>query len=150
MKFPLRAAVVSLGVLLAGSSMMPVEAMPLAKPQVSAASDVQVVRDRKKVKIWRHGRNVRNFHNRGWRGHRNFSHYRVWRGHRGYRYHRPGYRLYGGYWYPPAAFRVVIRPGRHVRGNAHVRWCYNHYRSYRASDNTFQPYNGPRQQCVSP
>ncbi|TIT86520.1 MAG: BA14K family protein, partial [Mesorhizobium sp.] len=21
---------------------------------------------------------------------------------------------------------------------------------YRASDNTFQPYNGPRQQCVSP
>ncbi|MGV3652562.1 MAG: BA14K family protein, partial [Devosia sp.] len=24
------------------------------------------------------------------------------------------------------------------------------YRSYRASDNTFQPYNGPRQQCVSP
>jgi hypothetical protein len=35
-------------------------------------------------------------------------------------------------------------------GSAHVRWCYNHYRSYRASDNTYQPYNGPRRQCVSP
>ena len=35
-------------------------------------------------------------------------------------------------------------------GNAHVRWCYNRYRSYRAWDNTFQPYGGPRQQCYSP
>ncbi|HEV7434516.1 MAG TPA: BA14K family protein, partial [Pseudorhizobium sp.] len=24
------------------------------------------------------------------------------------------------------------------------------YRSYRASDNTFQPYNGPRRSCRSP
>ena len=31
--------------------------------------------------------------------------------------------------------------------SAHVQWCYNRYRSYRAWDNTFQPYNGPRQQC---
>ncbi|MGT2468403.1 BA14K family protein [Mesorhizobium atlanticum] len=22
-------------------------------------------------------------------------------------------------------------------GNAHIQWCYDHYRSYRASDNTF-------------
>lgn len=35
-------------------------------------------------------------------------------------------------------------------GNAHVNWCYNRYRSYRAYDNTFQPYYGPRRQCVSP
>lgn len=34
--------------------------------------------------------------------------------------------------------------------NAHVAWCANQYRSYRTSDNTFQPYQGPRQQCVSP
>ncbi|TPJ52328.1 BA14K family protein [Mesorhizobium sp. B2-6-4] len=32
----------------------------------------------------------------------------------------------------------------------HVRRCYDHYRSYRRSDNTFQPYNGPRRQCRSP
>ncbi|MBZ9743302.1 MULTISPECIES: BA14K family protein [unclassified Mesorhizobium] len=45
-------------------------------------------------------------------------------------------------------------PRRHYRAgrlsNAHVQWCYNRYRSYRAYDNTFQPYNGPRQQCYSP
>jgi hypothetical protein len=35
-------------------------------------------------------------------------------------------------------------------GNAHVNWCYNRYRSYRAYDNTFQPYHGPRRQCISP
>jgi hypothetical protein len=34
--------------------------------------------------------------------------------------------------------------------NSHVDWCYNRYRSYRAYDNTFQPYNGPRRQCISP
>ncbi len=39
--------------------------------------------------------------------------------------------------------------GRYNR-NAHVNWCYNRYRSYRAYDNTFQPYYGPRRQCVSP
>lgn len=107
---------------------------------------------------------------RRWRrGDRSGPRYREWerrgdnyyyRGHRGYRHHRPGYRQYNGWWFPPAAFiagaiiggaianepPVQYRP----RGNAHVDWCYNRYRSYRASDNTFQPYNGPRRQCVSP
>lgn len=32
----------------------------------------------------------------------------------------------------------------------HYAWCEQRYRSYRAYDNTFQPYNGPRQQCLSP
>ena len=32
--------------------------------------------------------------------------------------------------------------------DAHIRDCMNRYRSYRVSDNTFQPYGGgPRQQC---
>jgi hypothetical protein len=35
-------------------------------------------------------------------------------------------------------------------GDAHVQWCYNRYRSYRAYDNTFQPLRGPRQRCYSP
>ncbi|RUZ00284.1 BA14K family protein [Mesorhizobium sp. M7A.F.Ca.CA.001.12.2.1] len=29
----------------------------------------------------------------------------------------------------------------------HVRWCYDDYRSYRRSDNTFQACSGPRRQC---
>lgn len=86
-------------------------------------------------------------------------------GHRGFRDYRPGYRRYNDFWFPAGAFiagaiiggalnqpRYVqpryIQPSRY--GNAHVQWCYDRYRSYRAYDNTFQPYNGPRQQCYSP
>jgi hypothetical protein len=34
--------------------------------------------------------------------------------------------------------------------NARVEWCHNRYRSYRASDNSYQPYNGRRRQCQPP
>jgi hypothetical protein len=59
------------------------------------------------------------------------------------RYYRPYYapRAY----YVPAP-RRVYRSGT----NAHVAWCYDRYRSYRAYDNTYQPYNGPRRECISP
>lgn len=39
---------------------------------------------------------------------------------------------------------------RAVSGNSHTRWCYARYRSYRAWDNSYQPYGGPRRQCSSP
>jgi hypothetical protein len=48
---------------------------------------------------------------------------------------------YGGGYYPRSYYRA---------GNGHEQWCYARYRSYRAWDNTFQPYNGPRRQCNSP
>ncbi len=95
--------------------------------------------------------------NRGWRGGNNWAYYN---GHRGYRYYRPGYRYYNNFWFPGAAFATGAIIGgiiansqpayRYGGGSAHERWCYNRYRSYRAWDNTFQPYNGPRQQCYSP
>ena len=80
----------------------------------------------------------------------------YYHGHRGYRERRPGYREHNGFWFPAAAFIAgslitgAITADRNRGGNAHVEWCYDRYRSYRASDNTFQPYNGPRQQCNSP
>lgn len=87
----------------------------------------------------------------------------YYRGHRGYRDYRPGYRRYNdGFWYPAAAFitgaivggAIASQPAPRVRyrgySSAHVQWCYDRYRSYRASDNTFQPYNGPRRACRSP
>lgn len=52
------------------------------------------------------------------------------------------------YYAPPPPPRRYYRTER--LSSAHVRWCYDRYRSYRAWDNTFQPYNGPRQQCWSP
>ena len=59
-------------------------------------------------------------------------------------YYNNGYN--NGYYVDPP--RRVYRTQRLSR--AHVQWCYDRYRSYRAWDNTFQPYNGPRQQCWSP
>lgn len=66
-----------------------------------------------------------------------------------YRYYRsyPSYRSY----YP--SYRTYDRPRSYYRvggGDSHVRWCYARYRSYRAWDNTFQPYHGPRRACLSP
>ena len=87
----------------------------------------------------------------------------YYRGHKGYRHHRPGYRWHNGWWYPAAAFAgglywndwwpyyndvYPIDSGASL--SAHAQWCYGRYRSYRAYDNTFQPYNGRRQQCQSP
>ena len=44
----------------------------------------------------------------------------------------------------------AIQADRARSGSAHVDWCYDRYRSYRSSDNTFQPYQGPRRACNSP
>lgn len=98
--------------------------------------------------------NDRGFHRRG-------NDY-FYNGHRGYRDRRPGYRYHNGWWFPPAAFvfgsiiggaiasGIANEARRGGNWNAHVAWCHDRYRSYRSSDNTFQPYNGPRQQCFSP
>lgn len=99
----------------------------------------------------------------GHRGHyRHRDHYRRYshlpRYHHIPRYHRGGgFSIYLGlpvdpYYEPRYVPRYV--PRRHHRvighGDAHVRWCHARYRSYRAWDNTFQPYHGPRLQCRSP
>lgn len=83
--------------------------------------------------------------------------YAWYKGHRGYRYYRPGYREHNGFWFPAAAFvagaiisGAIANQPRAAYGSSHVQWCYDRYRSYRAYDNSFQPYNGPRQQCYSP
>lgn len=85
-------------------------------------------------------------------------------GRRGYRNYRPGYRRYNDWWFPAGAFIAGAIIGDVINrsppppppngppgfGDAHAQWCYGRYRSYRASDNSFQPYNGARQQCYSP
>lgn len=83
--------------------------------------------------------------------------YTYYNGQRGSRDRRPGYRYYGGLWFPPAAFLAgaifggVLGSGAYgYSGNPHVQWCYSQYRSYRQWDNTYQPNYGPRRLCVSP
>ncbi|WP_027229681.1 BA14K family protein [Phyllobacterium sp. UNC302MFCol5.2] len=59
-------------------------------------------------------------------------------GYSGRTYYRPRY-------YAPRYYRQT-----YYGGSAHTRWCYARYRSYDAYDDTFQPYHGPRQACISP
>ncbi len=42
---------------------------------------------------------------------------------------------------------VSSQPGVRSSGGSHIDYCRAKYRSYRASDNTYQPLNGPRRQC---
>jgi hypothetical protein len=167
---------IGLGALFAATSIVPAQAaMPMPQQQqLERTTDVVTVKSEKK-RIIRHKRAGKA--NRGWKNSRGSKHhrshyrthayrgnsyrnhsyhnyhnrgYRTWNGYRGYGYHRAGYRYYGGYWYPAAAF-VVVAPRVVVRGSmSHARWCENRYVSYRVSDNTYQPYDGPRRQCVSP
>jgi hypothetical protein len=144
-----RTGLLALGVL-AGLS-APAAATPLAgfgraavAPAIAdASSDIVNVNHRRRCYDgWcgqRYGRH--NYWNDDWR-------YR--RHHRRYRRHiNPGF--YFGIGVP--AYRYV-QPRRHYGyrggGSAHVAWCYDRYRSYRAWDNTYQPYHGPRRQCWSP
>ncbi|HMQ58709.1 MAG TPA: BA14K family protein, partial [Rhizobiaceae bacterium] len=84
---------------------------------------------------------------------------RYLHGHRGYSKYRPGYRRHNdGWFYPPAAFIIggiivdsVRRANRsHALPARHYAWCDRRYKSYRAWDDTFQPYHGPRRTCNSP
>lgn len=137
------------------STAAPMVAAPMAISS-EGFSEVQKIQHRKD---WRRKAPSR----RSYRGKANQRGY--WNGHRGHKDRRAGYRRHSdGLWYPLAAFGLgaIIggaianqpQPAPVYRGrglsNAHVQWCYGKYRSYRASDNTFQPYNGPRQQCYSP
>lgn len=127
----------------------PVQAMPrVAAPSPSVqdvVNEVQYRRDRRDRRDFRRSDRRRDFRRDNRRGYYN--------GHRGYRERRRGYRYHNGFWFPLAAFATgaIIGGAAQARpGGSHVQWCINRYRSYRTSDNTFQPYNGPRRQCVSP
>ncbi len=49
----------------------------------------------------------------------------------------------------PAPQPTYVQPVQPVYSQHHYNWCYSRYRSYHAPSNTFQPFNGPRRQCVS-
>lgn len=137
---PILSAALALSVTL--GSALPTMAAPLFAPSSpSASSDVIQVQSRK------YQRN--RFERRGGGAYYN--------GHRGSRDYRRGYRQYNGFWFPSSAFiagaligGTIAQPPRARAVNAHVQWCYDRWRSYRAYDNSYQPNYGPRRVCVSP
>jgi hypothetical protein len=146
---------------IAAGSAMPVPAFSapmrpvISGVQQSAPLDVTEVGNKRFKKRYK---KYRKNYRKGFRRHGGHAYYN---GHRGYRRHHRGYRRHKGYWFPPEAFilgaiigSTIVDPPRRVirRGlpERHVYWCDRKYRSYRFSDNSFQPYHGPRKQCASP
>ena len=77
-----------------------------------------------------------------------------WNGNGGPNQDQPGWDPDGS-WYPPVSFNMDIvidgpATDQSAYSDAHLEWCYEHYRSYRADDNTFRRNDGARQQCFSP
>lgn len=149
---------VAISAVMAATTFVPAQAaMRLERPSAPVSSNVaeQPTQVQHRTKVVRgHGGGHRGYY-RDRRGHSYYN------GHRGYRDYRRGYRRHGNAWYPAAAFlggaivggaiaNSQAAPRVRSGGSSHVQWCANQYRSYRASDNTFQPYNGPRRQCNSP
>lgn len=133
--------------------------MPIT-PDNSLTTQITPVRDgssndwrwrRNNQQMRYHYRNRGDFYRRDW-NRRNWDHRRNYRRHNGSGFY---FGLGGfGMGLGPPVYRSYIAPRRVYRygpsSSAHVQWCYSRYRSYRAYDNTFQPYNGPRRQCYSP
>jgi hypothetical protein len=128
----------ALAAVLSAATALPLNAAPVFAPQSpQLQSDIQTVQAR-----------------RGFYRHNGFGYYN---GHRGYRHWRRGYREYNGWWFPAGAFiagalitGAIANSSRANVGDAHVQWCFDHYRSYRVQDNSWQPTRGPRRQCNSP
>ncbi|AYD00506.1 BA14K family protein [Neorhizobium sp. NCHU2750] len=144
-------AIILVSAVTAFSGVVPAQAFPMVNaPQVQTAQQVEKVQYHRHHE-WRGG---------GHRYHRYHGgrHYRY--DDRRWRYHRHHHGSNAGAIIGGLAAGAIIGgalaqpryapPRRYVGGNSHVNWCYSRYRSYRAYDNTFQPYNGPRQQCYSP
>ncbi len=130
--------IVALALLTAVTSYAPAEAFPVANVSQAQSSDILHVRDsgRFRHKSWKGGN-----HHSGGRWNRG-KHYGGYYG--GYHHDNAG-AIIGGL----AAGAIIggILSNGARSGGSHAQYCYSRYKSYRASDNTFQPYNGPRQQC---
>lgn len=141
----------------------PAEAMPIGMPNLPVHEDITTVQSRgRDAGVRGSSRTVRS--SRG--PSRGVSHRHVRgpaRGHvRGHsRHHHRYYRhsrnnsgavaagLIGGMLIGGMAASAVAQQNQSAWSN-HVNWCSQRFRSFRVSDNSWQPNNGPRRQCISP
>jgi hypothetical protein len=138
-------AIIVLTVATTFTGIAPAQAFPtIARPDVPQASNVE------QVQYYRRHWNRYRYDDDRWR-HRDYDD--GWRYRRYHRHNNAG-AIIGGL-AAGAIIGGIISAQRQPRyyyagGSYHTRWCYSRYRSYRAYDNTYQPYYGPRRQCVSP
>ncbi|WP_085025083.1 BA14K family protein [Ensifer aridi] len=170
-----RLAIVALSLATALISIGPAQAFPTVPAVKAQASDIQLTQNnaRDHVPGWNPS-NPRycQYHNCRFfdrSGNPRFGSYRRYRDRDYYRYRDRGYyrRHYrdwddddddfgaalGGFAAGAIIGGLLSQPPRaYYRGggNSHANWCYARYRSYRAYDNTYQPYYGRRRQCISP
>ncbi|MDO1581243.1 BA14K family protein [Rhizobium oryzicola] len=143
------------------ASILPSQAMPMISAPAPAVPSGDVVQ----VQYWRHYGGPGYWRGGGYYRPSPYARPGWYGGYRGYRYERPGYRYHNGFWFPLAAFGAgaiiggaiaseprYVAPAPRAAGvnPQHYQYCAARYRSYDAYSNTFQPYNGPRQQCYSP
>jgi hypothetical protein len=128
-------AIVAVSLIAALSGVAPANAFPAMGPSAFQNSDIVQVRDD-------HHHNNNNWRRHGGRG-GNYSHDRGYYGHD---HHGNGGAIIGGL-AAGAIIGGIIAGSRSNAGSSHAQSCYNRYRSYRASDNTYQPNSGPRVQC---
>lgn len=155
-------AAIGLSLATAVSTAMPAQAFPSFQGPKLEVSDVQQVRNNRYYRGGRYYGGGRNYYRYG--GH--YGHYHNNNDNFGWALgglaagaiiggliaqpgYYGGYGGYGGYYAPRYYAPRYYRPS-YYGGNSHVSWCYARYRSYRAYDNTFQPYYGPRRQCIGP
>ena len=131
-------AIIAISLMTAFAGIAPAEAFPVSAPPIARNADVVNVQYREYRYHGRHnGDRGRYYRGRD-------RHYD--RGYRGYRRHNNNTgAIIGGL----AAGAIIggIVAGSRSNGSSHAQSCANRYRTYRASDNTYQPNNGPRVQC---
>ncbi|AVA24327.1 BA14K family protein [Rhizobium sp. NXC24] len=151
----IRLAIVALSCVTAFSSVVtPAEAFPIINLRQAQMSDVQNIQyrgDRGNMRgewnrdYW-HRRHYGDRH-RGYYGRGGYYGRRYYRDH----HHDNAGAIIGGLAAGAIIGGIIASQQRaYVGRGGHTSWCYSRYRSYRAYDNTFQPYNGPRRQCYSP
>ncbi|WFS00170.1 BA14K family protein [Rhizobium tumorigenes] len=133
-----RLAIIAVSLMTAFTAITPAEAFPVSAAPVTAIQNSDVVKVQYS-EYRHHGR--RNGDRRNY--YRGRDHDRRYD--RGYRRHNNTGAIIGGL----AAGAIIggIVAGSRSNGSSHAQSCANRYRTYRASDNTYQPNNGPRVQC---
>ncbi|WP_428426567.1 BA14K family protein [Pararhizobium sp.] len=135
------------------TSFVPAQAFPTVVRTQTTQSDIvqvgdhagrQIIRKNHRGNGWDRNRN--NHRRDRWDRDRRNDRHGYYRNDRRYRNNNAG-AIIGGLAAGAIIGGAIASQPRYSNGNSHTQACYARYRSYRASDNTYQPNYGPRRQC---